>query len=101
MHLRVGQWLMRSKEIKRFEGDTSYEEIPKGLIEIHPGLKRMGVKSDSYEFPLTGMSSAIFEIPPSRKIVIRGGSEVPGWCSDQAPDDGHYAFRMIRTTVMK
>ena len=47
------------------------------------------------------MSSAIFEVPPSKKVTIRGGSEMPGWSSDQTPDDGHYSFRMIRTTVLK
>ena len=51
------------------------------------------------EFPLTGMSCAIFEIPKSCKVTITGGGENPGWSEDNYPDDNHYSFRIIRVTV--
>jgi len=101
MHLRADQWMARTKNVARYEGEKPYEGIPPALIDVYPGMVEHGVKSDYYEFPFTGMSSAIFEVPPSKKIIIRGGSEMPGWSSDQAPNDGHYSFRIIRTTVVK
>lgn len=101
MHLRADQWMARGKEVVRSQGEKAYERIPQALIEVYPGLANNRLKSDYYEFPQAGMSSAIFEVPPSRKVIIRGGSEMPGWSSDQAPNDGHYSFRMIRTTVLK
>ncbi|MFH0963103.1 MAG: hypothetical protein V2A58_03725 [Planctomycetota bacterium] len=101
MHLRADQWMTHGKGAGRPEGEKAYERIPAALIEVYPGLASNGLKSDYYEFPQAGMSSAIFEIPPTRKVLIRGGSEMPGWSSDQAPNDGHYSFRIIRTTVVK
>ena len=100
MHLRADQWFTRTKDGLKSEGGKPYEKIPQSLIDLYPGLSECTVKSDYQEFPFAGMSSAIFEIPPSKKIIIRGGSEMPGWSNDQAPNDGHYSFRMIRTTVM-
>ena len=100
MHLRADQWCTRTPAVTRGESSVPYESIPDGLIEVYPGLAGSALKSDGYEFPFAGMSSAIFEVPPSRKVIIRGGSEMPGWSSDHAPTDGHYSFRMVRTTVM-
>jgi len=101
MHLRADQWLTQTAGVGRAGFDVSYESIPPGLIEVYPGLAGSHVKSDGYEFPFAGMSSAIFEVPPCRKVIIRGGSEMPGWSSDHAPNDGHYSFRIVRTTVVK
>ena len=101
MHLRADQWCTRTKGVQRMRGEKPYEGIPASLIEVYPGLGDWALKSDYYELPLAGMSSAIFEVPPSKKVIIRGGSEMPGWSSDQAANDGHYSFRMIRTTVLK
>ena len=101
MHLRGDQWCTRAKGVERGEFDQPYEELPDGLIEVYPGLAGSGVKSDAYEFPFSGMSSAIFEVPPCERVIIRGGSEMPGWSSDHAANDGHYSFRIIRTTVVK
>jgi hypothetical protein len=99
MHLRADQWGMPTKTRLKSEGGKPYEEISPELVNLYPGLCNYMVKSDYQEFPLAGMSSAIFEIPPSKKILIRGGSEIPGWSNDLAPNDIHYSFRMIRTTV--
>ena len=99
MHLRWDQWWARSPQVGRAVGDGPYEAMPPALCERFPGLAEGSVKADSREFPLTGMSSAIFETPPSKKIVVMGGCETPGWRSDNFPDDAHYSFRMIRTTV--
>ena len=101
MHLRADQWLTLSKDVKRGLHPYGYEAMPKGILDVYPGLKDYAVKCDASEFPLTGMSSAIFEVPPSRRVLISGGSEIPGWSSDGAADDAHYSFRIIRTTVMK
>ena len=51
------------------------------------------------EFPHTGMSCAIFETPPSRRITVMSGSQRPGWPTDNYPDDQHYSFRTLRTTI--
>lgn len=101
MHLRADQWLGKARGVKRADFDHPYEELPDGLLEVYPGLAGHVVKSDGYEFPFAGMSSAIFEVPPCRKAIIRGGSEMPGWSRDHAPNDGHYSFRIVRTTVVK
>ena len=45
------------------------------------------------------MSCAVFEIPPSVRVRVMGGSQIPGWTDDNCPDDNHYSFRTIRTTV--
>jgi hypothetical protein len=99
MHLRADQWYTRIQDRLHSDAGKPYEKIPQSLIDLYPGLGECTMKGDYQEFPLTGMSSAIFEIPPSKKVIIRGGSEMPGWSNDQAPNDGHYSFRMIRTTV--
>ena len=101
MHLRADQWCGKVRGVERAEFDHPYETMPEGLTEVYPGLAGSVVKSDGYEFPFAGMSSAIFEVPPCRKVIIRGGSEMPGWSSDHAPNDGHYSFRIVRTTVVK
>lgn len=101
MHLRADQWCTRTRGVERAEFYHGYEELPAGLLEVYPGLAGNAVKSDGSEFPFAGMSSAIFEVPPSRKVIIRGGSEMPGWSSDHSPSDGHYSFRIVRTTVVK
>ena len=49
--------------------------------------------------PISGMSCAVFEIPPSNSVKIAGMGAIPGWSDDNYPDDVHYSFRLIRTTV--
>lgn len=94
MHLRADQWFSRTK------ADFGYEEIPDGLNTRYPGIKQEGsVKASYQEFPFAGMSSAVFEIPKSKKVIIQGGSETPAWLMDNAPADDHYSFRTIRVTV--
>ena len=51
------------------------------------------------ENPLVGMSCAIFEIPRSHRVIITGGSEICAWRDDDFPDDVHYSFTIIRTTL--
>jgi len=50
-----------------------------------------------------GMSSARFDIPPSRKVTIMGGSamDVGGLAGKPQGLDAHYCFRIIRVTVME
>ena len=49
---------------------------------------------------MAGMSCVVFEIPRSSKVSISGGAAIAGFASDAAPDDAHYSFRIIRTTVV-
>lgn len=49
--------------------------------------------------PVAGMSCAVFEIPPSRRVRITGMGAIPAWTEDGYPDDVHYSIRCIRTTV--
>jgi len=88
MHLRIDQWA----ETKG--GRTFPENIPDRYKQRFSGFR-----CTSREFPLAGMSSAIFEIPKSKKIRISGGSQIPGWTDDNYADDLHYSIRIIRTTV--
>lgn len=98
MHLRWDQWYARTESVQGVV-EGPYENMPKGLIERYPGLAQGAVKSHYREWPLAGMSSAVFETPPSTKVIVMGGAETPGWRSDSFPDDFHYSFRTIRTTV--
>lgn len=92
-HMRIDQWRTL------IQGNFGYEPIPEAWIRDIPFLRRAHVKSHYADFPITGMSCAIFEIPKAKKVTIMGGSEKPLWQNDGAPGDDHYSFRMIRTTV--
>ena len=104
MHLRVDQVASATPEvapkIKRVDDDP-YEEYPEGHFELHKRARGgIWTKAHCREFPLAGMSCAVFEVPPSKRVIIQGGSEIPGWTSDNFPGDHHYSFRTIRTTVL-
>jgi len=99
MHLRYDAWFSKQEQVKDPDGNDSYEKIPQGLIDIYPHLAEGCMRTHFREWPTAGMSSAIFEIPPSKNVTVMGGGETPGWRSDSFPDDLHYSFRMIRTTV--
>jgi hypothetical protein len=58
-----------------------------------------GVRLTAREYPLAGMSCAVFETPPCKSVRISAGSTCVGWKSDNCPDDNHYSVRVIRTTV--
>jgi len=100
MHIRADNCFVIGKDldIKRPEG--GYAKIPEAYCDDEPFLKNCSLKTHYRENPLSGMSSAIFEIPESKKITISGGSEIPGWTSDNYPDDAHFSFRIIRVTVL-
>lgn len=59
---------------------------------------KLGVDESEYHiFP--GMSSANFEIPESKKVTIKGGSQAVPGATDPKCGDAHYCFRIIRVTV--
>ena len=89
MHLRFDQWA---------EKDGG-RPLPDDIPDKYKG-RFSGYRCTDREFPLAGMSCAIFEIPESNRIRISGGSQIPGWTDDNYPDDCHYSFRIIRTTVV-
>jgi hypothetical protein len=96
MHLRADQWSAgpgEPFEIHNASGDAYPKQLPGRLADRR-------LKLISRELPLAGMSCAVFEIPRSRTVRITGGGAVPGWMSDNYPDDNHYSFRIIRTTVV-
>jgi len=99
MHLRCDSWLARCNSPVRDLQDRSYGEIPDARKQLKPGLRKYTLKAHSRENPLVGMSSAVFEIPESSKVMISGGSELCAWTDDTFPADAHYSFRMIRVTV--
>lgn len=79
-----------------------YPGIPEARVaKVWNGRDEYQMKSHYRENPLAGMSSAIFEIPKSRKVTISGGSELCAWTDDDYPDDIHYSFRIIRVTVVQ
>jgi hypothetical protein len=100
MHIRADNCFVIGKDlgIKRLEG--GYADIPGEYCEDEPFLKNCSLKTHYRENPLSGMSSAVFEIPESRKVIVSGGSEIPGWSSDNYPDDAHFSFRIIRVTIL-
>ena len=97
-HLRVDQWYSKDEQPHDFNGEP-YDPLPEATKERYAFLNEGSQKAHYREFPLTGMSCAIFETPPSRKITVMGGSQPPGWPTDNYPDDQHYSFRTLRTTV--
>ena len=108
MHLRFDQWVTYKHDVIPGGPTTEpYEQIPEAMKDMFASCDADGIdtrnlrrlKSHYREWPLVGMSSAIFETPPSKKVIIMGGSAIPGWQSDLAPSDAHYSLRIIRTTV--
>ena len=65
--------------------------------DVKNAMEQAGL--DPSDFWMSGMSSAQFDIPRCCKVTISGGSQVPGTPYDQAADDAHYTFRIIRLTV--
>ena len=96
MHLRVDQWVRRAGG--GFTAHTHPELYPDPLPE-RMASRNLAAKAISREFPMTGMSCAVFAIPRSKKVTIVGGCTVPGFPSDNYPDDVQYSFRLIRVTV--
>ena len=96
MHMRYDQWSAGTGEplnVRNSSGDAYPERLP-GRFGEHR------LKLLAREVPLAGMSCAIFEIPRSHTIRVSGGGVIPGWTQDNFPDDSHYSFRIIRTTVV-
>jgi hypothetical protein len=105
MHLRVDALLTGTPEVQPKFGPPAglaYETMPEKIKELYPSTRETPwhTKSHYCENPLAGMSCAVFEIPPSRRVRISGGSLSTGWMSDNFPTDNHYSFRTIRTTVL-
>ena len=100
MHLRVDQWAVAGASVERYNSKSpSYQQLPAEFKRKKPKFEGYGMKTDYREFPLAGMSCALFSIPPSRKIQITAGSECISWNDDAYPDDVHYSIRIIRVTV--
>ena len=108
MHMRWDQWTSGEYNTDEpFEPITDIKGRPyphyygrEKCLEGKPHLKTRQMKASYRENPLVGMSAAVFEIPKSCKVTITGGGEVYGWQDDNYPDDIHYSFRVIRTTVL-
>ncbi len=92
MHLRYDQWYNSRPEAGK--------PLPKNFLEHWADFEEGSLRCTAEQMPMAGMSCAIFEIPRSSKVSISGGAEIAGWASDAAPDDAHYSFRIIRTTVV-
>ena len=93
---RKEMWMRQ--QVQSEGGDP--DEDSEALARARQQQGMMQVKSHYRENPLAGMSSAMFEIPKSRKVIISGGSELYPWTEDNYPGDVHYSFRIIRTTVV-
>ncbi len=99
MHLRADSWLSRGTQEVLDQDGNAYAAIPEARKQIVPGLRDYTLKMHYRENPLVGMSCATFEIPKSSRVLISGGSELCVWQEDNYPDDVHYSFSIIRTTV--
>ena len=105
MHLRIDALLGDTLDVipkYAVDGDFTFPPFSKGHGEWYKSMKDKlnSIKTHYRENPLAGMSSAIFEIPPSKKVTIQGGSQIPGWVSDNFPNDHHYSFRTIRSSTL-
>jgi len=104
VRMRVdGLWGMHLRYDQVFEVDSPGLPTDRPLPERMPERWRAfctGGRIFYPEMPLAGMSSAVFSTPPCKSVRVSGGSANPGWKSDKAPDDCHYSFRIIRTTVI-
>ena len=105
MHLRVDALLTKTAGVEPKFGPppgVRYEAMPDAIRDLYPSTRDnpWHTKSHSCENPLAGMSCAVFEIPPSRRVRVSGGSASTGWTRDNFPTDNHYSFRTIRTTVL-
>ena len=78
MHLRYDQWAAGADGQIRDACGRDYADIPEARIrDVWKGDgKDLKMKAHYRENPLVGMSSAIFEIPKSRKVIISGGCEM-------------------------
>ncbi|MFH0964358.1 MAG: hypothetical protein V2A58_10145 [Planctomycetota bacterium] len=99
MHLRGDVWMK--------EAETPGAPLPEHFVRNWPYSHVKDFKDryvltgvTSRNMPLAGMSCAIFEIPAACRVRIMGGSVNPGWTVEKSPNDGHYAFRIIRATVI-
>ena len=90
-HLRFDQALETA-------GRTAGRPHPERMPERWKAFSS-GTRLTTREFPLAGMSCAVFETPPCRLVRISAGSINVGWKTDNCPDDNHYSLRMIRVTV--
>jgi len=90
-HLRFDQALETS-------GESAGRPLPEKMPERWRDFST-GTRLTYREFPLAGMSCAVFETPPCKSVRLSGGSVNVGWTMDNSPDDNHYSFRMIRVTV--
>ena len=99
-HVRGDVWMSKAAEgtgdplPQHFLENWPYSHVvdfPKEYVATHV---------DGGNYPLAGMSCAIFEIPASRKVRIMGGSMSFGWTFADCKGDDHYSFRMIRTNVL-
>ncbi len=104
MHLRFDALLTATPGVEakfRPEGAPGYEAMPERIKDLYPSTRERPwhTKTHARENPLAGMSCAVFEVPPSLRVRVSGGSASTGWSSDNCPTDNHYSFRLIRTTV--
>jgi hypothetical protein len=105
MHVRVDALMTSTPDVQpKIEPPAGlrYEAMPEKIKDLYPSTREnpWHAKTHYSENPLAGMSCAVFEIPPSRRVSISGGSASTGWASDNFPADNHYSFRTIRTTVL-
>ena len=69
MHLRYDQWFAKDSEVNGAKSEE-YERMPKAFTDKHSALASGSMKSSYHEFPLAGMSSAVFETPPSKRVIV-------------------------------
>ena len=69
------------------------------LWGMHLRADLLGQGGTFEALPISGMSCAIFEIPPSKSVRVMSAGAIPAWSNDNYPDDAHYSVRLIRTTV--
>lgn len=82
--------------------ETASETAGRPLPEIMPERWKSfanGTRLTTREYPLAGMSCAVFETPPCLSVRVSAGSINAGWQTDNCPDDHHYSIRTIRVTV--
>lgn len=72
-------------------------DLAKAGVHVSSEIKE-GQEGSRATLPMAGYSSAHFDLPVCKKVVIMGGCQIPP-ASDRHPYDAHYLFHLVRITV--
>jgi hypothetical protein len=100
-----GEPIIRMRRENLWGMHTRYDSVLAGVQTIGRDIMRpVDINEENWKdgshpsHPLDGFSSAHFDLPACKSVIITGGSQVPP-SSDKYPYDSHYMFHSVRITV--